>query len=308
MTDTGDLENACPDHEVARMDHDVDGPSRPEDPGADLAHRVGAISWYHSIDLGDGIVTPGNPVNEAMVRRGLPNVTGRSVLDVGAWDGFYSFLAERRGASRVVALDHYAWCVDFGARLEYWRQCEAAGELPDHRRDLTDFYQPDAMPGRRGFDLAHEVLASRVEPVVGDFMHLGPYELGRFDVVLFLGVLYHVREPLTALERIRALTGDVAVIETEAVCGRRVRNARLMEFHPGGELGGDHTNWFVPTESALHALCRAAGFRRVETRIGPTSPAHLLSAQARRAISRSSASERGPRGLHRYRIAVHAFP
>ena len=274
-----------------------------------LAERVGAISWYHSIDLGHGVVTPGNPVNSAMVARGLPELAGRTVLDVGAWDGFYSFLAEQRGARRVVALDHYAWCVDFGARLEYWRECEAAGQLPDHRRDLTDFYQPDTMPGRRGFDLAREVLDSRVEPVVGDFMHLGPYELGRFDVVLFLGVLYHVREPLSALERIRALTSEVAVIETEAVCGLRVGRARLIEFHPGGELGGDHTNWFVPTESALHALCRAAGFRRVETRLGPPSRTRLAADEARGALGlRSRTAHDSPIGLRRYRIAVHAFP
>src|SRR5579872_2756866 len=283
------------DDGVIRSTHVTD----PDMADADLADRVAGISWYHSIDLGGGLVTPGNPVNTEMVARGLPEVAGRSVLDVGAWDGFYSFLAERRGARRVVALDHYAWCVDFAARLEYWRRCEAAGELPDHHRDLTDFYQPDVMPGRRGFDLAHEVLASRVEPVVGDFMHLGPYELGRFDVVLFLGVLYHVREPLTALERIRALTGEVAVIETEAVCGRRVATARLLEFHPGGELGGDHTNWFVPTESALHALCLAAGFRRVETRIGPPSAARQASASARRALKRrSSTPGHAARGLH----------
>jgi tRNA (mo5U34)-methyltransferase len=278
-----------------------------------LADRVAGISWYHSIDLGNGIVTPGNPVSADMIEHGLPDLAGRSVLDVGAWDGYYSFLAERRGAPRVVALDHYAWCVDFGARLEYWRECEASGELPDHRRDLTDFYRPDTMPGRRGFDLAREVLDSQVEPVVGDFMHLGPYELGRFDVVLFLGVLYHVREPLSALERIRALTSEVAVIETEAVCGLGLGQARLIEFHPGGELGDDHTNWFVPTEAALHALCRAAGFRHVVTRLGPPSGVRHLASGARHALgSLGSASKRShhrsSRGLRRYRIAVHAFP
>jgi tRNA (mo5U34)-methyltransferase len=173
---------------------------------------------------------------------------------------------------------------------------------------MTDFYRPDTMPGRRGFDLARDVLGSRVEPMVGDFMQLGPDEIGRFDVVLFLGVLYHLREPLSALERIRALTSEVAVIETEAVHGLRLGRARLIEFHPGGELGGDHTNWFVPTEAALHALCKAAGFRRVETRIGPPSGARGLVADARRALGAVATTPRAAPALPRYRIAVHAFP
>jgi tRNA (mo5U34)-methyltransferase len=284
-------------------------PAPPHDTRVALAERVAAISWYHSIDLGGGIVTPGNPVNRDLVARGLPEFAGKSVLDIGAWDGFYSFLAERRGARRVVALDHYAWCVDFEARLEYWRSCQKAGQLPDHGRDMTDFYRPDTMPGRRGFELARDVLGSGVEPVVGDFMQVSPDELGRFDVVLFLGVLYHVREPLTALERIRLLTDEVAVIETEAVDGPGLGRARLLEFHPGGELGGDHTNWFVPTEAALHALCSAAGFRRVETRLGPPTGGRRLAATARHALgSVTSGVRRTTRPLERYRLAVHAFP
>jgi tRNA (mo5U34)-methyltransferase len=282
---------------------------------ADLRARVEAITWYHSIDLGHGLVTPGNPVNKEMVARGLPGLRGRSVLDVGAWDGFYSFLAERRGAARVVALDHYAWCVDFMRRLEYWRACEAAGELPDPLRDLTDFYRPDTMPGRRGFDLVRQVTGSRVEPVVADFMETGPDDIGRFDVVLFLGVLYHVREPLRALERIRTLTDGVAVVETEAVHVPGLRNARLLEFHPGGEFRGDHTNWFVPTEAALHALCRAAGFKRVETVLGAPGSLRQLTSMARRVVgggrrtltSRPTEDE-ASLAFHRYRIAVHAYP
>ena len=164
-----------------------------------LQTRVADIRWYHSIDLGHGIVTPGNPVNRAMVERGCPR--SRAAACSTSARGTASTRSSRSGGApaRVVALDHYAWCVDFDARLEYWRACEAAGELPDHRRDLTDFFRPESTPGRRGFDLAKEVLASRVEPVVGDFMETGPDDIGQFDVVLFLGVLYHVREPLSAL-------------------------------------------------------------------------------------------------------------
>ena len=83
----------------------------------------------------------------------LPDVSGRSVLDIGAWDGKFSFLCEQSGASRVVALDHYAWGVDFVARGAYWAECIHKGTFADQSRDETDFWRPD-LPGKRGFDLA----------------------------------------------------------------------------------------------------------------------------------------------------------
>jgi tRNA (mo5U34)-methyltransferase len=273
----------------------------------ELVERVASIPWYHAIDLGQGVVTPGSPPNPRLLAEGLPDFAGKSVLDIGAWDGQFSFLAERRGARRVVALDHYAWCVDFAARHEYWRQCAQAGVLPDHRRDLTDFWRSDEMPGRAGFDLARQVLGSQVEPVVGDFMELGPAELGRFDVVLFLGVLYHLREPLSALERVRELTQELAVIETEAIAVVGMPRARLLEFYPGDEFRGDHTNWFVPTADALVAMCRAAGFARAEVKVGP--PAQLAQARAllRRLARGRAGDEPAQAGLQRYRVVVHAL-
>ena len=69
------------------------------------------IKWFHSIPLRDGIVTPG--LDNSMDKLGqvcLPaDLTGKSVLDIGAWDGFFSFQAERNGAKRVLATDHFCW-------------------------------------------------------------------------------------------------------------------------------------------------------------------------------------------------------
>ncbi len=80
----------------------------------DLQSEADDIQWFHSIDLGNGVVTKG--LTELALRADqLPEFKGRSVLDIGAWDGYYSFHAERAGATRVVALDHYAWGVDFVA-------------------------------------------------------------------------------------------------------------------------------------------------------------------------------------------------
>jgi len=73
------------------------------DPAA-LQGEADSFAWYHTIDLGHGVVTKGQSVmTELLTDTLLPDFRGRSVLDIGAWDGFYSFLAERRGASRVVA-------------------------------------------------------------------------------------------------------------------------------------------------------------------------------------------------------------
>ncbi len=264
----------------------------------ELRKRIDGIVWHHSIDLGDGIVTPGHSAPELQHRPLVPEVAGRSVLDIGAWDGYYSFLAERNGASRVVALDHYVWGVDLPARTRYWDECRATGVLPDHTRDETDFWRDD-LPGRRGFDLAKEALDSKVEPVVGDLMTIDLDALGVFDVVLYLGVLYHIKEPLTALERLRRVTGEVAVIETEGIWLEGGEDAPLLEFYPGDELGHDYGNWYATNEKALHGLCRAAGFGRVETKIGP--PPMPRTRRVDRVLGR-------PRRPDKYRIVVHAFP
>ncbi len=276
----------------------------------DLQARTDAHTWFHTIDLGHGVVTKGLGYHWHGPDT-FPDFTGRSVLDIGAWDGYYSFLAERQGASRVVALDHYAWGVDFGARTAYWNDCIARGELPDHSRDLVDFWVPE-LPGRRGFEFAASVLGSKVEPVLGDFATMDLEPLGAFDVVLYLGVLYHMKEPLSCLERVRSVTKDVAVIETEAIHIEGLEGTSLVEFHAGDEVRSDFGNWYVPTIEALHAWCRAAGFSSVRTILGaPVGPP--LSAESRRDRVGRRISGLPPRTSlsapsGNYRAVVHAFP
>lgn len=267
----------------------MDGTERSGLDRNELRAQVAEIDWYHSIDLGDGVVTPGAVKPDELPDELFPDLAGRSVLDIGTWDGANAFRAERLGAARVVALDHYAWGVDIARREKYWEECVARGELPDHGRDETDFWNP-RLPRKRGFDLAHSALASAVEPVVDNFMTVDLSALGAFDVVLYLGVLYHVQEPLTALRRVRHVTAQVAMIETEALSVRGHGQERLIGFLPGDELRGDFGNWFIPSEAALHALCRAAGFRKVETvRGAPVTRARVTHTS------------------FNYRIVVHAY-
>jgi len=276
---------------------------------AELQAQADALEWYHSIDLGDGVVTRGKGV-QGTGSEILPDVDGRSVLDIGAWDGKFSFLAERSGASRVVALDHYAWGVDFVARGAYWAECIHNGTFPDQSRDETDFWRPD-LPGRRGFEFASAALHSKVESVVADFQTVDLDELGQFDVVLYLGVLYHMKEPLTCLERVRAVTRQMAVIETEAVHLQGFDHEALLQFHAGSSLRVDFGNWYVPTIEALHNLCRAAGFSEVRTVVGPPAPSPEPTPELRLRIGRRIGRIAPPQPSApsaNYRAVVHAFP
>lgn len=186
-------------------------------------------SWWHSIDLGGGRITPGVHSIEELRgnydRFGLPaDLTGRRLLDVGCWDGFYSFESERRGAD-VTSVD----C---------WR--------PEN------------------FFVAREALGSAVE-----FREMSVYELSRrdpgaFDIVLFLGVLYHLRHPLLALERICELTRETAIIETHVIDSVFPTDRPIMEFYEFDQLGGQYDNWWGPNVECLCQMARAAGFARVE--------------------------------------------
>jgi tRNA (mo5U34)-methyltransferase len=235
----------------------------------DAPALVGAVPfWWHSIDFGDGLVSPG--VNSLDFLRWdfdelrLPDLHGRSVLDIGAWDGFYSFEAVRRGAGRVVALDHYVWSLDLDAQQRYWRECRERGEVPRPYHEVASLWHPDALPGKRGFDAANAILGGIVQPVVADFMECDIDSLGTFDVVLFLGVLYHLEDPLRALRRLRAVTRELAVISTQAVRVRDHEDRAMWEFFEGGELNDDVSNWWAPNLRGLCGACRAAGFTSAE--------------------------------------------
>jgi tRNA (mo5U34)-methyltransferase len=234
---------------------------------APLAARVAEIPmWWHSIDLGGGVVTPGRkPVDMAVELEALrlPDLRSKTVLDIGAWDGFHSFAAERLGAKRVVALDYPTWTIDRDALAAYRAARRREHMSADDWESQPGIWRPDTVPGKRGFDVAHRALGSSVESVVADFMTVDLDSLGAFDVVLFLGVLYHVRQPLLALERLARVTGTLAVIETEAAVFRRSRARAACEFWEGA-YKGDCSTWWVPNERAVVELCRAAGFADVE--------------------------------------------
>jgi tRNA (mo5U34)-methyltransferase len=199
-----------------------------------LADELATRSWFHTFDFGDGLRTSGRDATETkLAALELPDLTGRSVIDIGAYDGYFSFECERRGASRVVANDHWAWT---------W-----PGE--------------DA---RRNFDLVATVLDSQVEPLAVPVEDLNGTEHGTYDVTLFLGVLYHAPDMLGYLATARSLTSDMLVLETLVDALDIDRPAAIC--YPPGAIPGDDSNHWGPNPGCVEAMLERAGFSRVERR------------------------------------------
>ncbi len=194
-----------------------------------LIDQLGKLGWYHSIDLPDGTVIPGiqsiDLLRSRIAQYPIPqDLRGKRVLDIGAWDGWFSFEMERRGA-QVLAVD--------SARQE-------------------TFFQ------------AKKLLNSKVEYIVEDICYLTPKEVGYFDIVLFFGVLYHLKHPLLALERVCELSTGMACIETLVTDDPPQPNAiPLLEFYETTELAGQFDNWCGPNTACLQAFMRTAGFVNV---------------------------------------------
>jgi tRNA (mo5U34)-methyltransferase len=162
----------------------------------------------------------------------------------------FSFEAERRGAASVVAADQFAW-------------------------------HGDNWSNKDGFELARDTLGSRVRDLDVDVMDLASDRVGTFDLVLFLGVLYHLRHPLLALERISEVTAHQLILETHVDLTWMRRPA--MAFYPGLELNWDPTNWWGPNAQAVRAMLYTVGFTRVEL-IMPASPAYRAGRWGRRTV------------------------
>jgi tRNA (mo5U34)-methyltransferase len=272
--------------------------------------------WWHSIDLGDGVQTSGRKSAELLQSElaalDFPDVKGRSVLDIGAWDGFYSFESERRGATRVVALDYFTWSLDLDAQHGYLERCQLAGETPLSWDQVPEVWRPETLPGKACFDTAVMALGSNVESVVADFLEVDLDALGTFDVVLFLGVLYHLTDPFGAIRRLAQVTDEVAIIETAGVEAPGNDDQPALMFFPNDELLGDPTNWWAPNEAALVAMCRAAGFSRVETRLTARAvePREATLARVRRTIGAAGLTWGGIMPPWRFtptRIVAHAW-
>lgn len=202
--------------------------------------------WFHNIDLGGVMTAPDHflgdypAVKWRRFSHSIPtDLTGKTVLDIGCNAGFYSIQMKLRGAARVFAID-----ID-----------------PDYLRQAR---------------FAAQTIGVKIE-----FAEMSAYDLGslgeRFDIVLFLGVLYHLRHPLLALDLIREhVVRDLFVCQSmqrgdpgeeplekdypfsERAIFERLSFPRLSFVEH--RYAGDNTNWWIPNRACTAAMLRSAGF------------------------------------------------
>ena len=216
-----------------------------------IRRRVEALGdWFHNMNLG-GVQTAPNhflfdyPANKwSAFAHAIPaDLTGRTVLDIGCNAGFYAIEMKRRGADRVLGID------------------------------FDDRYLQQAR------------LAAEITGVEIEFRRLSVYDVGelgeRFDVVLFMGLLYHLRHPLLALDLIHDhVAGDILVYQSlqrgskvETPVQRDYDFFEAEHFDAPGypklhfiehQYARDWTNWWAPNAAASAAMLRSAGFDIVD--------------------------------------------
>ena len=219
----------------------------------EMQKLVAAKSWYHGFDILPGLRTNGKffvDAKSTLDIYGVPaDLTGRTALEIGVWDGPYTFELERRGAS-VTALD------------------------------IQD-------PNRTGFNTAKRILESKVK-----YIRLGVHEIpadwsAQFDLVLYLGVYYHLRNPIGAFDKLWRVLKSGGDIFYEGACldyayvvdpllkrrRRWIKQARetSVALFAGSPYCGDSSNWFIPTHLCLQEWIRTSGFRLVHDGINKVS-------------------------------------
>jgi len=235
------------------------GPKQHETNGdrtaAALRDAAAQVSWYHTIELPGGVVTPGFYDHRPLVPHyGIPDdLAGKRVLDVATADGFWAFEFERRGAD-VVAAD-----ISRIAELDF----------PPGLQSVVDTEGLDAPTGA-GFALAQGALGSKVERVQRSVYDLDPAETGTFDLVHAADILLHLESPIRALQAIRAMAHGTALITD---CFDPLLEAGMTRY-----LGGwENMTWWSPSLATLGQMILDAGFGGVHLhsvyRLGSASAA-----------------------------------
>ena len=230
-----------------------------------LAERIEEIpGWYHRIVLPSGEVTLGNmPLSEE--KYAVPaDLTDKRVLDIGAWDGYWTWEALKRGAKEVIAIDDFSdTCGQEGVDRNYkWATFDLCREAFGFNIDLTNSDGIGSFANDKG------QICRRIEMSVYDIIE---EKFGRFDVVFFFGVVYHLKHPLLALEIISNICDGEIYIES-AICddaspyckGGYPNNDMVLEFYPGSEYASNPGNWWCPTLQCLGSMVESVGFKNIQ--------------------------------------------
>jgi len=186
--------------------------------------------WYDTFKFDNGVYVQGRSPSELKLHAlSLPlKLNGYTILDVGAYEGFYSFHMEQRGAN-VTSQDNFIW----NAPLS---------------------------PSRNHFDFMRQALGSKISIVESDIREMALDK--RFDITLFLGVLYHLEDPIGVLRHLRKITSRLVILEI--LVDSLDKEGNILSFYPGSSLNNDSTNKFAPNLSSLVGMSQEAGFRSFE--------------------------------------------
>jgi tRNA (mo5U34)-methyltransferase len=214
------------------------------EPGIAGAALEAVPFWFHTFALNRAaeIYTPGAARDHRYRIPWLPDdFTGMSVLDVGTFDGFYAFLAEHRGATRVLAVDN--------EQYRFWVASRWGVELE----------------GGEGFSVIHRLLGSAVE-----YRRIDAFALGAerpFDFVYCFGILHRVENPLGLLRVLRARTaqGGAVLVETYGICADDRDGPVIRVSRPGEVCVGDDFYYWGFAKDSLERLAEIAGFSRTES-------------------------------------------
>ncbi len=211
--------------------------------GRAIIEKIAGQEWYHSIDLGHGVITPGFVDHrDQMPYYALPaSLAGKRVLDVATFDGYWAFEFERRGA-QVVAADIARW---------------TEADVPRVMLPYADHFGLDRRTGT-GFRLAHEILGSQVERIEHSVYDLDPDTIGTFDLVFISDLLVHLRDPQLALERAYSVCrGEVLVADVYTPQLEGMGDLALALFTAPSET------WWLPNIATLTAMMTTAGFESI---------------------------------------------
>lgn len=178
-------------------------------------------TWRQQIEVAPGIFTPGSANTDTKLSRlRMPqDFSGKRVLEIGAADGYFSFLAERRGAKEVMAVD---------------------------------IREPI------GFNICKELLGSKVQYLKADLYQLAEHQLGQFDVVIFIDVLYHLDHPISALKVLRDhCRGELHLTSVRYDDDQPVMRFMALDYEKG------HNRWAI-TETCLEQLLTFSEFPSCE--------------------------------------------
>jgi tRNA (mo5U34)-methyltransferase len=206
------------------------------------------MRWYHTLELPNGMVTPGEyDLRPVMKRLPIPSsLSGKRCIDVGGRDGFYAFEMERRGSPDVVSID-----IDEASELH----------LPATAALSADAVEAELETGHRAFETAQTALGSNVHREMVSVYRLDPEVHGKFDFGVIGTLLLHLRDPVGALSALRGVvTGSLLINEAVMVGLGTFRRRPIAELHMQGR-----PFWWICNPAGLRRMAEAAGFRVLET-------------------------------------------